>query len=171
VRRNIRIRDVQVFPECAAAYYNLPKMKKGLIIDIGSRTVNCALYESGKLIKSRTYTKGLLTLYTLIQAELTRKYGSEEGILDINYIVENGYYSDERGGEEIIRSCKKSYTLDLYRTLLLDFTLTYDVVLIGGGSCKIKDVLHDLIPQSILSPTAEWDTVLGLKNIAREWWK
>jgi ethanolamine utilization protein EutA (predicted chaperonin) len=168
--RLLSIQDIEIFPEGCAAYYNLTYRNKVLIIDIGGMTVNCALYENGKLVKSKTYSKGMLTLYAGIRDELNRSYGIEEGLLDIQYIIDSGFYPDPVVGQRIINTRLDNYCRDLHRSISIDFTLAYEIVMTGGGSKTVFQVLQGYIPHIELSGTAEWDNALGLGKIARRWW-
>lgn len=167
-----RITEVQVFPECAAAFYHIPmNYNKVILIDLGGMTVNVAQFEYRKMISWGTYNKGTLALCYKLKQELNSEYQMEDDLLGVEFILENGLYGDPEGGEKIISRVINSHAEDIVREISMKFNLKAgQVVVTGGGALsRLGKAVNNRVNGEI-SETAEYDNVLGLHSIARRLW-
>lgn len=161
--RNINIKNCAVLPECQAAYYSLEKPSDfQMLIDIGSRTINWACWENGKLALTGTERLGVYDFYNNICVEENAKgedYTVEqiEGQIKRGRIkVDNSVYSDFL--KLILNRIKASVNIK-----------NYDVMFLGGGSLMFKDII-EAIPNVGIHPNPMYANVIGAYVVCERMW-
>ena len=96
------INDVLVFPQGVASLYSIDNLStNALIFDIGGRTVDIALIEminnKPTLIKSDTWYKGMLFLYSKIIESINKKFQLTLEARYAEQILFNGLYLHGKG--------------------------------------------------------------------------
>ncbi|WP_026884236.1 ParM/StbA family protein, partial [Clostridium akagii] len=86
--KDVTIEDTLILPEGYSSYFCLTtEQKKGdiCIIDCGSRTVNLAMFQNGKVVKLQTIKLGSYDFYTKIKNIENKDYSEE----DIQRLIDN----------------------------------------------------------------------------------
>ena len=97
IDRTIRIHNVNLVPECVASYYTLNSNQRAedlMIIDIGSRTTNVAVFTKRKLIEKFTIPLGSIDLFSTIMTRWNNDNGDNKQIEDIERLIDIGYITD-----------------------------------------------------------------------------
>ncbi len=161
----IRITNVQVYPQCFAALMTIfPKIwtdRRVLGIDIGGFTADYMFMSKGEVInakKTESMEKGVIPLYREIEKKCRNKNGEhlEEDDIDDFLLGEQTFLSDS--ARNIIRSCAVQHVdslLSSFAEVGVDLR-NYKVVFMGGGSIILRDYLLDRMPH---------DNVLFLDDI------
>lgn len=163
--KHIKINRIEVFPECAGAFYSQTE-KNALIIDIGGLSIDIGLFENSKLIKYSTYSMGTMKLYSKIANEINSQYDLSLTEWDIPKILNEGLYIYGMNvpikTEEII----KNHALEIIERLKLEYEIkaTKNVLLTGGGSLLLADYLKYDIPQSKLI-NVKFANAIGFKKV------
>ncbi|MFQ8893402.1 MAG: ParM/StbA family protein [Clostridium sp.] len=161
--RSIHVNKMCVLPECAISISTIPDVSRyQLIIDIGSRTTQYALFEDRHLIKNGTEKLGVLNLYDEVKKVLNSKGYSYE-IEDIEMQIKRGAITiDKKISENFLkRVINKIKT----QVSLKDASTTF----IGGGSLVLKNLISQ-IPDVEISDNCIYANVLGANEIAKGMW-
>ncbi|QXE20468.1 ParM/StbA family protein [Clostridium sp. 001] len=162
--RTVNIKDTLILPEGYASYFSLTQeQKKGdiCILDIGSRTINIAIFENGKIVKLQTVKLGSYDFYTKIKNIENKDYVEE----DIQRLINN----------EIITVDPKEYIafLDNILNAIKPYVNinTYKVYWTGGTSLMLKEQIESLkFKSSIVLENAETSNVTGAWEAAKKVW-
>lgn len=149
IGRKVILDRVFIFPEGFGAFIALGH-KKGIMIDIGSKTTDMFLFN--KEIKTPlSIYKGVLDIYNSIAQALTTKYRCNFTLEEIPEILEDGYY--EYGTKQNIEDCleeAKSIVNEIYTTLKMNYDINkFPVFLTGGGSQFLAEKIRERIPNLI----------------------
>jgi plasmid segregation protein ParM len=162
--KDVTIEDVLILPEGYSSYFSLtPEQKKGdiCIIDCGSRTVNIAILENGKVVKLQTIKLGSYDFYTKIKNIENKDYSEE----DIQRLINN----------EIITVEPKEYEMFLNNILnaIKPYAnlSTYKVYWTGGTSIMLQDQIKQLpLNNSTILENASTSNVDGALAAAKKVW-
>lgn len=163
--KKVNIEDVLILPEGYASYFSLaPEQKQGdiCIIDCGSRTINLAIFENGKVVKLQTIKLGSYDFYTKIKNIENKDYSEE----DIQRLIDNN----------IISVVPKEYSLFMSNILnaIKPYAnlSTYKVFWTGGTSLMLKEQIEKLdLKNSTILSNAETSNVDGALEASKLVWK
>lgn len=162
--RSVNIEDTLILPEGYASYFSLTtEQKQGdiCIIDLGSRTINIAIFENGKVVKLQTIKLGSYDFYTKIKNIENKDYTEE----DIQRLINN----------KIITVDPKEYALFLNNILnaikpYVNLN-TYKNYWTGGTSLMLKDYIEKLpLKNSTILKNACTSNVDGALEAAKKVW-
>jgi Actin-like ATPase involved in cell division len=162
--RTVNIEDTLILPEGYASYFSLTKEQKEgdiCIIDCGSRTLNLAIFENGKIVKLQTIKLGSYDFYTKIKNIENKDYTEE----DIQRLIDN----------KIITVDPKEYVAFLNSILnavkaYVNIS-TYKVYWTGGTSIMLKEQIEALdLQNSTVLENAETSNVDGAMEAAKKVW-
>lgn len=156
------------YAEGAAAYLKYKDILKGQlvgIIDIGGNTVNCMVYDHGKIIKSSitTLDLGMIKLERTIKDELNIQKGWNLQDYEIKDILSNNECEDVTGRiiKEHISKIKNELVEKQWNINRLTMFCT------GGGSKTLKQNLEPEFNNAIVSEDAIYDNVDGLYSVLK----
>jgi|GEM_PF-1257657 len=135
--KEVNIQDTLILPEGYASYFCLtPEQKKGdiCILDLGSRTINIAIFENGKVVKLQTIKLGSYDFYTKIKNIENKDYTEEDiqRLIDNKIITVNPKEYESFLGN-ILNAIKPYVNLD-----------TYKVYWTGGTSLMLQEQIKQL---------------------------
>lgn len=162
--RSIIIEDSLILPEGYSSYFSLEvEQRKGdvCIIDCGSRTINIAILENGKVVKLQTIKLGSYDFYTKIKNIENKDYTEE----DIQRLIDN----------KIITVDSKEYKLFLSNILnaIKPYANlnTYKVYWTGGTSLMLKQYIEELeLKNSTVLENAATSNVDGALEASKKVW-
>lgn len=156
-------RKVCILPECAVSSELLPnKDGLNLIIDIGSRTTQIALYKDGHLTKNATEKLGVINLYEEIMNRANAAGGAYE-LEDIEDQI-------KRGTIKVDEAIYKSFMHQVLNKIKTKVTLSNSkVTFTGGGSLVLSDVIST-IPNVEIMDNAVFTNVLGAYEVVKKVW-
>lgn len=162
--RTVNIEDTLILPEGYSSYFSLtPEQKKGdiCIIDLGSRTINIAIFENGKIVKLQTIKLGSYDFYTKIKNIENKDYVEE----DIERLINNKIIivKDEE---------YKSFLNNILNAIKPYANLsTYKVYWTGGTSLMLKPYIEKLeMKNGLVLEKAEISNVEGALEAAKKVW-
>jgi plasmid segregation protein ParM len=167
VPMRIKINHAEVFPEAAGAFYSQSQYQDALVVDIGGLSIDCALFQHKKLIKSSTYALGMMKLYRSIANNLNAKYGLNFDEWDVERVIKDGLYID---GEKVDLNADgliKEHVQELKKNICYEYDLrAIPTVLLTGGAAEW---LHPYlgIKQSCIMDRGQFSNAIGYKNIGR----
>lgn len=163
--REINIKKVLILPEGFTSYYSLTKEQRQgdiCIIDLGSRTINLAIFENGKIVKLQTIKLGSFDFYTKVKNVENKDYSEE----DIQRLIDNktiNVYQKEYSAflDKILNEIKPYVNLN-----------TYKLYWTGGTSLMLKPYIEKLsFKNSTILDNAETSNVDGALAASKEVWK
>lgn len=167
----IFIKNIEVFPECAAAKFT-QNIEDGLFIDIGGLSVDNALFKNGKLEKHSTFSMGTMKLLSKIADCLNAEYdlsltewGAEEVLRD-GLTINGENVQVEEVVHEIIRDHVKNI-LERIR-LQYDIKMLKNIIFTGGGSLMCFDIFSEYIPQAVRMVDTQFSNAKGFELIGRK---
>ncbi|WP_069649627.1 ParM/StbA family protein [Caloranaerobacter ferrireducens] len=170
-KKHLKIVDADVFVQGAGPVFLQPnkyRYAKVLVIDIGGLTVDVCYFENMKLVKYRTYEKGMLKLYSQMISEINTYLELSLDISDGERILNEGIkiygkQQDLRFLNPIIDGYIESFMTDIK----LDFSIkTMDyILLIGGGSQGLYHRLN--IPNAEILPDGQFTNAVCYEQIGR----
>lgn len=178
--RDIVIQDVEVVPESAAIYYNLPYehyeefVKNQLtIVCIGGRTTEICQYKNGKIIGFDSYKLGMLNVYQDIVSYINNKYTKDFELEEGEDVLENGLLLD---GEYIdmsfIKPILKRHFIDVYKDIQLKFNIDKGYIYLTGGGSKIfEKAFRNRSSNVVKSNDPIYDNVMGYKRVGANLWQ
>ena len=177
--RDIIISDVEVAPEGASAYYNLPIEKRKLIdskpliiVDIGGRTTDVCLFQDKKIKGFKTIPVGMLNIYADVVDEVNSLYTQNFKLEEGENILKEGLFLDgEHKDISFIKSILQRHFNSIYKELQLNFELSKGYVLLtGGGSLILRRAFQNRLKNLILSEEPIFDNVMGFKKVGEQLW-
>lgn len=166
-RKNIRIKNAEVFPESAGAFYSQSDYKDALIIDIGGLSIDTALFKDKKLQKYSTYCMGIMKLYSKIANKLNAEHDLSLSEWDIENTIKEGLYiygkRVDMGVDELIAEhCK-----EIVERLSLEYDLKSikNVLITGGPAEWLENYLP--IPQKQIMRQSQYSNAVGYRNIGQ----
>lgn len=163
------ISDADVFIQGAGPVFMNPTKyinSKTIVIDIGGLTVDVCYFEGLKLVKYRTYTLGMLKLYSSIISEINEKYELDLDITESEKILNEGLkIYGEKQDIRFLKPIIDSHINSILTNIKLDFPLkTMDHILqIGGGS----NILNLGIPNSEILTNSQFINAYCYEEIGR----
>ncbi|WP_425447580.1 hypothetical protein [Dethiothermospora halolimnae] len=154
--KSFRISDADVFIQGAGPVFQNPTKyinSKTIVIDIGGLTVDVCYFEGLKLLKYRTYTLGMLKLYSNVISQINEKLELDLIVADAEKILNEGIkIYGEQQDITFLKPILDSHINNILTNIKLDFPLkTMDhIIQIGGGSiCLNLDIPNaEILPNS-----------------------
>ncbi|WFD12024.1 ParM/StbA family protein [Tepidibacter hydrothermalis] len=169
----IKINKADVFLQGAGPIFMSPnkyKNSKVLVIDIGGLTVDVCYFEKMKLIKYRTYEKGMLKLYSKMVSDVNSKFDLNHSVLDGERILKEGVkiYGQQQNAD-FLNEVTSAHIDSFITDIKLDFPIkTMDhVLLIGGGGKGLYQNIKDYIPNIELLPDSQYINALAYEQIGK----
>lgn len=179
ITKDIIIDKILVMPEGASAIYNLSKEQKEiigtkqlLIVDVGGRTTDVALFINNKIKDVKTVSTGSLTVYEEIVEEVNNKFITDFKLEDGEELLKNGLFlkGKQQDLRFIVEILKRHFNA-IYKELQLKFNLDLGYVfLTGGGSYLFRKAFKNRLSNVLLSNDPIFDNAIGsLKAGERIW--
>lgn len=161
--KSIRINQCAVLPECQSAYYSLEKPSPyQMLIDIGSRTVNWACWEGGKLALTGTEKLGIYDMYNTICIA--------ENAKGEDFVVEQIENQIARGRIKVEDYIYTEFLKSVLNRIKASVNIkNYDVMFLGGGTIVLQDIIRQ-IPNVEVHPYPLYANVLGAYVVCERTW-
>lgn len=165
--REIDVVNVKVYPQGIAALYAYQIPGDAIIVDIGYRTVDIALYQNKSIAECKTIYKGVLSLYGQIIQEINSKFDMALENDDGEKILNNGLkIYGEVQDIDFIRPICKSHVGEILDELILNFPYkTTPVYLIGGGAKMLGGVFQNRLGNALVLKNSQFANAVGFKRL------
>lgn len=174
-QREIRINNVEIFPECAGAYFSIKdKPADCILVDIGGRTTNICLFEDGKLTKKYiSIPAGMINIYDDIAEYLNTKFTLDIKMEQIESILKKGLFVD---GMKIDFSFIKPIINEYFDIVINELNLNYPVrthriFLSGGGSLIVGGSLKKRLKGAQILENTLLANAIGFKKVGDQLWQ
>lgn len=168
-KKYIKIKDIEVFPEGAGAFYSQDDYKSGLVVDVGGLSIDTALFENSKLKKYSTYSMGIMKLYSKIANRINAEHDLSYTEWDIPGVLKSGLYIFGKQVELNIQDLVKKHTDEILTRLELEYNIkALKVLLTGGGSILLEENIKNRIPQAIILDDPQFNNAKGFYNVGRK---
>lgn len=160
--QKIRITKATIYPQSAGVVFSKAKQVKGetsLVIDIGGGTWDISQFDGLKLTKKRSYSEGMLVLYSKMAQYLNSEFYTKFNTSDIYALTERRFFTvagerkDISVADEVIENHVSKVITDLKRDF--DTTNVDNIFLIGGGAKPLYDLLKKVFPNATLEAEAQ----------------
>lgn len=160
--QRIRITKATIYPQSVGVVFNKAKEVKNessLVIDIGGGTWDISQFDGLKMTKKRSYSEGMLILYSKIAQYLNANYYTKYNTSDIYSLIERGYFT--ASGEKHSINVVDSIIKDHVRKVLTDIKRDFDsnnvdnLFLIGGGVSQLEQLLKAEFPTAIIEENSQ----------------
>jgi plasmid segregation protein ParM len=165
---DVKIKDVFVFPQGAAALYSIPRNNSDkIIIDIGGLTFDIAYVETilnnPSITKSDTWYKGMRTLYSGIIQEVNLKFGLRLEISEAEKILLKGLrINGVEQSLDFLQPTLCNYLDPIADEIRMNYpTETTQIYICGGGARILYNALARRFKQVILIPDCQFANALG----------
>jgi hypothetical protein len=165
--KTIKIRNVEIFPAAAGAFYAQTDCKDALVIDVGGLSIDTALFVNKKLQKYSTYSMGVMKLYSKIANRLNGEYDLSLTEWDIETVLRDGLYIFGSKVDLKVGDIIAEHISDIMARLSLEYDLKSirNVLLTGGASNFLFEFIS--IPQLKLMENSQFSNAIGYKNIGK----
>lgn len=168
IRKNIKIKNVEVFPEAAGAFYSQTDFEDALIIDIGGISVDTAEFVQKKLKKYSTYAMGTMKLFSKIANRINSEYDISLTEWDIEDILKDGclYICGQR--EDLnVADIVMEHTDRIFEKLSLEYDLKSkrNIILTGAPANWFAVYFRRNIPQIQIMKNSKFANAIGYANI------
>ena len=169
VNRSIIIKDCIVQPEGLSSVAN---DYNGIVLDIGSRTIDICLIINKKIIKPTSIPNGTLNLYSNIIDAINNEYSLDLMLTDAERIIENGLtIYGEKQNTSIVNDCINIYIKDIVNKLKLEYSLsTHNLLCVGGGSKTLFKYIKKEIPHAGIVEDPLFSNAIGFARIGEAFW-
>lgn len=177
--RRMIITDIEVAPEGASVYYNMPldvRQEIGgrqfIVIDIGGRTTDVSVFMDKKIVDVKTIPTGMLNIYQDIIDYINSNYTENFTLEDGEIILREGLFlNGENKDVSFIKPILHKHFNSIYKELQLKFNLSKGYVyLTGGGSNILKLAFKNRLNNLIVSPDPLYDNAIGFKRVGEQLW-
>lgn len=167
-KKTIKVKNIEVFPEGAGAFYS-QDLKDGLIIDIGGLSIDLVEFKGGKMGHYSTYSAGIMKLYSKIANKLNSDYDLSLQEWDIEEVLSIGLFIYGQRVDLKIDGIIKEYVKDIMARIKLEYDLKVikNVLLAGGGSNILGMYLKPYMPQLLPINSPQFANAIGYRNIGR----
>lgn len=178
--KDIIITDIEVAPEGASAYYNLPSeiksdigKKQLTIVDIGGRTTDICLFQEGGIKDYITLGEGMLNIYSDIVSKVNEVYDQNLVLEDGEEILKEGLFLYGKQQDiSFIQPILKRHFDSIFKDLQLRFNVDKGFVLLtGGGSLTLQQPFKNRLNNLIVSNDPVFDNALGFKKVGEQLWQ
>lgn len=177
--RRMLIEDVEVAPEGASVYYNIPLdireeigNKQLIVTDIGGRTSDVSIFINKKIVDVKTIPTGMLNIYQDIIDYINSTYTENFTLEDGEVILREGLFlNGENKDVSFIKPILHKHFNSIYKELQLKFNLNKGYVyLTGGGSNILKLAFKNRLNNLIVSQDPLYDNAIGFKRVGEQLW-
>lgn len=177
--RRMIITGIEVAPEGASVYYNMPLdvreeigNKQFIVIDIGGRTTDVSVFINKKIVDVKTIPTGMLNIYQDIIDHINSNYTENFTLEDGEVVLREGLFlNGENKDVSFIRPILQKHFNSIYKELQLKFNLNKGYVyLTGGGSNFLKLAFKNRLNNLIVSQNSIFDNAIGFKRIGEQLW-
>lgn len=167
--KTIKIRNAEVFPEAAGAYYSQTEYSDALIIDIGGLSIDTALFVNKKLQKYSTYSMGVMKLYSKLANSLNSLYDLSLTEWDIEGVLKDGLSIYGKDVKVDIDSPAIEHTKEIIERLSLEYDLKSikNILLTGGSADMFLEYFKKDIPQVSTLKNNQFTNAVGYANIGK----
>lgn len=155
--QRIRITKATIYPQSVGVVFSKSRQVKGetsLVIDIGGGTWDVSQFDGLKMTKKRSYSEGMLVLYSKVAQYLNSNFYTKYNTSDIYALKERGHFSvsGEKKPISVADDVIKDHVLKVVTDIKRDFdTINVDnIFLIGGGAVPLEELLQKEFPNAIL---------------------
>lgn len=177
--RRMLIEDVEVAPEGASVYYNMPLDvrceiggKQLIATDIGGRTSDISVFVDKKIVDVKTIPVGMLNIYQDIIDHVNTAYTENFTLEDGEIILREGLFlNGENKDVGFIKPILHKHFNSIYKELQLKFNLNKGYLyLTGGGSNVLKLAFKNRLNNLIVSQDPIYDNAKGFKRVGEQLW-
>lgn len=177
--RRMLIEDIEVAPEGASVYYNMPidirqeiGGKQLVVVDIGGRTSDVSVFIDKKIVDVKTIPTGMLNIYQDTIDHINSNYTENFTLEDGEIILREGLFlNGENKDVSFIKPILHKHFNSIYKDLQLKFNLSKGYVyLTGGGSNILKLAFKNRLNNLIVSPDPLFDNAIGFKRVGEQLW-
>jgi plasmid segregation protein ParM len=168
-RKRIRIRNTEIFPEAAGAFYSQNEYRDALIIDFGGLSIDTALFKDGKLVKYSTYSMGTMKLFSKMANKINSDYDLSKTEWDMEEILKDGLFIHGKQVDIEVDSIVIEHVMEIIERLSLEYDLKSirNILLTGGPTDWIIKYLIHYIPQIKTMKNNQYSNAIGYGNIGR----
>lgn len=169
MKKIIRIKNTEVFPEGAGAFYSQSDYLDALIIDIGGLSIDTALFRNKKLIKYSTYSMGIMKLYSKLANKINSDYDLSFTEWDMENVLKEGLYIYGKPAELNIDDLVIEHTKEILERLTLEYDIKSikNILITGGPAEWIHSYFIQDIPQIRLLNNNQFSNAIGYRNIGQ----
>lgn len=177
--RRLLIENIEIAPEGASAYYNMPLEirqeigeKQLITLDIGGRTSDVGVFINKKIVDVKTIPTGMLNIYQDIIDYVNSNYVENFKLEDGEVILREGLFlNGENKDVSFIKPILHKHFNSIYKELQLKFNLNKGYVyLTGGGSNVLKLAFKNRLNNLIVSKEPIYDNAIGFKKVGESLW-
>jgi plasmid segregation protein ParM len=177
--RRILIENIEVAPEGASVYYNIPQnireeigLKQLIVTDIGGRTSDISVFVNKKIVEVKTIPVGMLNIYQDIIDYINSKYTENFTLEDGEVVLREGLFlNGENKDVNFIKPILHKHFNSIYKELQLKFNLNKGYVyLTGGGGNVLKLAFKNRLKNLIVSQEPLFDNAIGFKRVGEQLW-
>lgn len=177
--RRILIENIEVAPEGASVYYNIPAdiredigLKQLIVTDIGGRTSDISVFVNKKIVEVKTIPVGMLNIYQDIIDYINSKYTENFTLEDGEVVLREGLFlNGECKDVSFIKPILHKHFSSIYKEMQLKFNLNKGYVyLTGGGGNILKLAFKNRLKNLIVSQEPLFDNALGFKRVGESLW-
>lgn len=174
------IADIEVAPEGASAFYNIPYnvqkdvgSKQLVIIDIGGRTTDIIVLKNKKIVDVKTVPVGALNVYQSVVDYINTKYTQSFLLEDGETVLNEGLFLDgENKDISFVVPILKKHFNSIYKEVQLKVNLDVGYVfLTGGGSSMFKKAFKNRLKNLITSDDPCFDNAIGFEKVGEQLWQ
>jgi len=169
-KKYIKIKNVEVFPEAAGAFYSQDEYEDALIIDIGGISVDTADFAKKKLKKYSTYAMGTMKLLSKIANMINSEYDLSLTEWDMEDILKDGgLYVYGQRVDLNVADIVFEHTGRIYEKLSLEYDLKSKrhVFLTGAPAGWFASFFKRDIPQIKVLKNSKFANAIGYANIGK----
>lgn len=165
--------NILVLPEGSGIVYNhvsFFKNKRVLVVDIGGRNINVAVYNNlvPEISSMQTSELGGFDLEKRLISQLNTQFGRNLTPNDIQTVIKyNGLMINgevNANSIEVVNSVYNSYINDVFKNLKVmgyDMSLMESVVFVGGTTQMLKDTIKKYVNHAFITEDSQWDNASG----------
>lgn len=175
--RDIIVDTVKIYPQGAGALFAYNIRGNAILVDIGSRTIDIALFEVHEnkrmLIKSVTLYSGVLPLYSKVVDEVNKRFDTGLNISYGEQLLRNELIIDgEHQSKHFIKDVCIQHLSELFAELDLNYPIrTTPIYLVGGGAYILGDYIKLKYKRVVVLENAQFANAVGFKKVGEKIWQ
>lgn len=183
IRKNLIIKNIEVFPECAAPQYGMTveqraqiKFSDLIIVNMGGGNTNIAYFKFSKgkrnLIKSSTVMSGSLNLYSDFINAVNGEYALNKTLEDAEDVLVYGLeIYGERQDLTFTKGIISEHVDKIFKELNL-YPIKSSKVMFTGGACRtLKPLIQKKLKNCLFQTNYLTATAEGLKRVGETLWQ
>lgn len=174
--RSITVKRVKCFPECIGAFYSLDTTydeQDFILVDVGGRTTNIALFQDGEHVTSTSLAHGMLNILDKVRKSLNEEHTLDLTIEDAERILTKGLIVDGEDADLKVKDEEIEKLLDaVFNELKLNFPYrTTQIVVCGGGSKYVYNALNERHFKVGMIEDYLFANAIGFKTVGEAIWQ